>query len=184
MNFVAESKIIIDTVQWVFENLGCPELFDKVKIEYNNSFTRRMGDAEWYPKKGTGLIRFSTPLWPKATEEERKHTIVHEACHIVDGYLNGMWELPKHERHPHGPRWKRYMRLCGQSPKRTHKVDNSEFKRHYTRTKYRVACSCREHLIGPTRYRRMRKGTHSYTCKLCGGKLHPIGIENKAANTQ
>ena len=185
MDFSAESKKIVATVRWVCDTLKCPELFDKITIEWNSRFTRRMGDAEWKRVRGIvteeyGIVRFSRPLWPRADETQRNQTVIHEVCHIVKAYKYP--QLNPGRRNPHGREWKHLMRLCGITPKRTHKVDRTGLARHNTRTKYRVACKCRELLIGPTRYRRMKSGVSSYACQLCGGKIHPIGVENIAAN--
>ena len=46
MNFWEERQKVVDTVRWACDTLNVPELFDKIKIEWNNRFTRRMGDAE------------------------------------------------------------------------------------------------------------------------------------------
>ena len=172
MDYKAEGQKIIETVRWTCLTLGVPDLFNKIEIQWNSRFTRRLGDAEWKPLKNIGIVRFSVPLWPRATEEERKNNVIHEVCHVAANYIYKLREKPG-RRNPHGSEWKHLMRQCGRKPHRTHKIDRTGLKRTNTRTKYKVACKCRELLIGPTRYKRMKQGS-VYVCRLCGGKIHPI----------
>ena len=147
-----------------------PELFPKLQVEWNSRFTRRMGDAEWKKLKGTGIVRFSLPLWPRATPEERRNTVIHEVCHIVANYKYQLWRNPG-RRNPHGKEWAYCMRQCGQNPARCHKVDRTGLKRNHTRTKYKVHCDCKEWLIGPARMRRITRGTTDYQCPYCKTKV-------------
>lgn len=73
-----------------------PELEGFVKIQWNNRFSRVMGQAYVSEKLSVclnnikfnyhWLIKFSTKLWTCATEDERRETIIHEVAHIIQFY--------------------------------------------------------------------------------------------------
>ena len=159
-DFVSEGKLIADSIRSICSQLGVPELFAKIKVEWNGRFTCRMGDAEWNQLADTGLVRFSMPLWPRASVEERANTVAHEVCHIAVYYIYKLWEQ-------HGQKWKHLMRKCGHKGSRCHKVDRTGLRRNHTRTKYKVVCGCREWLVGVTRYRRIKAGIREYCCPYC-----------------
>ena len=60
---------------------GVPELSGRIRVFWNSRFIARMGDACWDQVRGVGLMRLSRPLWPKASDEERRETVIHETCH-------------------------------------------------------------------------------------------------------
>src|SRR5437879_3730633 len=97
---------------------GTPELSGRIRVVWSRRFVARMGDARWDRRRGAGIIRLSRPLWPKASDEERRETVIHEACHVIaDCRFGG--------RQGHGPRWRQMMGLCGyHEPTRCHNVDH------------------------------------------------------------
>jgi SprT protein len=101
-----------------------PELIPSITIEWNPRFTRRMGDASYSPITFRARVRLSVPLWPRASEQDRRETVVHEACHIIVKYKFG--PLVK----DHGVEWKQAMRNCGVEPLRLHSVDRTGLARH------------------------------------------------------
>lgn len=66
---------------------GVPTLVHKIDFEFNASFTSRLGDAKWDRKRKRGRIRLSTPLWERASEKDRYETVIHEACHVIVGFV-------------------------------------------------------------------------------------------------
>ena len=162
MDFVAEGKRMVETIRWTCNTLLVPELFAKITVEWNNRFTRKMGDANWKLNR----VRFSVPLWPRASEDERRTTVIHEVCHLVANYKYKLFEK-RGRRNPHGQEWKHLMKLCGIRPERCHNVDRTGLKRHNTRTKYKVYCECREWLVGPVRMKRMNSGARFYQGPHC-----------------
>ena len=131
-------------------------------VEFNNRFTRRMGDAsarknhEWRP---TLQIRLSRPLWARASEEERRETVIHEACHIIDYIING-------EMCGHGRLWKRLMWKCGIRAERCHEVDRSGLARK--RAKVAASCMCGAiSEIGAIRAKKIREQNAVYRCRKC-----------------
>ena len=75
---------------WVKEALSVFNLEEDLEIlvEWNNRFKSRMGDA-LYLRSGVGRIRLSTFLWPRATHEQRRITVIHEVCHLICRHLYG-----------------------------------------------------------------------------------------------
>jgi SprT protein len=141
---------------------GVPELLGKIRVVWNGRFISRMGDARWDPVRG-GLIRLSRPLWPKASAEERRETVVHEACHVIADYRYG-------GKQGHGPRWRKMMARCGYpAAERCHSVDNEAIRRRRERRRVEVLarCGCAEGVIlGPVQARRLRGGA-VYHCRRC-----------------
>ena len=81
--------------QWIrlaCDSNGVSELAQVIVVEWNPRFTRRLGDAGYSSTTYRARIRLSIPLWPRSTEEDRRETVVHEACHIIAFYNNwGQW---------------------------------------------------------------------------------------------
>ena len=149
-------------IKETFNLCGEPELYERIKVQWNSRFTRRMGDAIYYRRSGTGRVRFSPVLWDRATPEERRETVIHEACHIV-----------AEKNHPgasHGPVWKRYMRQAGAKGDRCHNVNRDGLRRKQKRVK--AYCSCRSWELTQNRATRMQKNRmRSYFCKECMGTI-------------
>jgi SprT protein len=146
---------------------GVPELSGRIGVVWSGRFIARMGDARWDRVRGAGLIRLSRPLWPKASEEERRETVIHEACHVIADYRYG-------GRQHHGPRWLRMMALCGYArPARCHSVDHEAIqqRRERRRVEVRARCGCAEGVIlGPVQARRLRAGA-AYRCRACSQRV-------------
>lgn len=163
--------------EWICHALKCTNTFNKlnIQVEFNNRFTCRMGDAS-FQKTATGhraIIRLSGPLWPRATQEQRRNTVIHEACHIIDAYLNGG------SGSPHGRNWKSLMRQCGISnPSACHNVDRTGLKRNTKN--YLARCGCRTHTIGKIRAKRIMSGEANYRCLKCNEKIRLINENRKS----
>ncbi len=142
---------------------GVPDLSARIGVLWSGRFIARMGDARWDKRRGAGLIRLSRPLWPKATDEERRETVIHEACHVIADYRFG-------GRQGHGPRWVEMMARCGFTrPQRCHSVDREAIqeRRERRRVEVRARCGCVDGVVlGPVQARRLRAGT-TYRCLKC-----------------
>ena len=103
----------------------------RIDFEFNLRFTRKLGDATYNHNKKRGLVRLSTPLWQRATEEQRRETVIHEACHVI--------VFSRRSTEKHGPKWCEAMLNCGISPERTHHVDRTGL---YHRQKRYIVSSC------------------------------------------
>jgi predicted SprT family Zn-dependent metalloprotease len=153
------------------DTCGCPEMKEKISFSFNGRFTSKMGDAIFYrsgPNAGWGRVRFSTPLWPRATEEKRDNTVIHEVCHVLADYIHG-------KRCKHGWQWKALMMKCGQKPERCHRVDTSGLRK----SNKKVSCGCREFEFGPIRYKKVLNG-HRYVCNHCKQPVRPTNGDKVA----
>lgn len=158
--------------------LGHPDLARNVRIEWNGRFTRRMGDAFYRKTPARGAsgpecrLRFSVPLWPRASAAERRETVVHEVAHLVTYH-----EARERRSRPqsHGPEWRRVMARAGYpNPSRCHQVDRTGLKR--TRRTVAVYCDCpAPTYVTPQLARRIRKG--SYRCTRCQTSLGAASLE-------
>lgn len=136
----ASMQQIKDWAAEAFAENGYPRLIYKVKFEYNERFSARMGDANWTRRR----IRLSGPLFDVASLEEQEITVKHEACHIVVAYDHWCDDDPFKKRpKAHGDEWKLAMLKCGLRPDRCHDVDTSQNKRNRQR-RYMVPCACPE----------------------------------------
>jgi SprT protein len=112
--------------EWIWFACGqneVEELAQTIIIEWNSRFTRRMADAFYCPATYRARIRLSIPLWPRASEEQRRETIIHEVCHCVVWYKHGLLVLA------HGGQWKQAMLRCGLEPVRCHSIDRTGLAR-------------------------------------------------------
>lgn len=141
--------------------LAIEDLDDEITVQWSNRFTAKMGLANCPEMR----IVLSKPLWPLASEADRRETVIHEVCHLVDWISN-----PR--ARSHGPSWQALMRRCGLEPRRCHDVPiPEEFRRKVERVSAR--CACRTVEISKQRVARMRKG-RIYTCMLCRTPLRVL----------
>jgi SprT protein len=158
--------------RWIFHaccSNSVPELAQVILVKWNPRFTRRMGDGHYNIAGYRATIRLSLPLWPRATEEDRKDTVIHETCHVIVGYMFG-WTVP-----PHGLQWQEAMKRCGLQPERLHSVDRTGLARRQRRfiildcpnsgIEKKCRCTVRE-------YNELRRGVE-FSCRNCG--LHLDG---------
>lgn len=144
-----------------------PELKHKIDFEFNGRFTRRLGDAIYNRRKGRGFIRLSAPLWPRATEEERRETVIHEACHVVVGYKYQNQKVVD----AHGGEWRSAMNLCGLEPLRTHRVDRTGIARRQT---VWLVTACPKSppdnkcIVNNNTFKQVLKQNQCLHCVLCG----------------
>lgn len=159
--------------RWALETLrllGHPSLADVLAIEWNPRFTSRLGDACYDPKGRKTRVRFSIPLWPRASEADRYQTVVHEISHLVTNHeaaLDGRMRPSSH-----GSEWQAVMRRAGVSPDRCHAVDTSDLKK--SRRTASASCACTVHAVTPAMVRRLRGGKQ-YTCRSCKQLLRAGG---------
>jgi len=138
---------------------GSGERADYITVTWERRFTRRLGEASHAQQR----IRFSAPLWARATVEERLQVVVHETCHLIARHI-----APGDR--PHGRVWQTCMRACGRPAERTHHIDRTGL----ARTQARVAayCGCGERPLSQIRARRIARGQSQYTCLTCRQPVH------------
>lgn len=137
---------------------GCEDFADVIRWHWNGRFTRRMGDAN--PR--TNVIRLSRPLFPRASPEEQRETVIHEACHLISIHKHGA------KGTGHGRLWKLCMMLAGGKGDRCHKVDRTGLKRTRRSQSVPARCGCGTITsLTPHRAARLRNGTAIYRCRRC-----------------
>lgn len=132
---------------------------DKVSVQFMGNFTSRMGDAHY----GKMRVRFSLPLFLRASNKDQEDTVVHEMCHIIAAHKYGV------RIKPHGKEWKLCMVNAGYAPTRCHSVDRTGLAK--TRKTMKTQCGCRTHMVTPNMYRKISAG-QSRICRICKGRLH------------
>ncbi len=168
MPTIVRDPNILDTVSSVLRTLGHDDL--NIRVEWNGRFTRRMGDAQYKAASDTGTIRLSVPLWPRATTEQQRNTIIHEVCHVVNdrvAYKKSVETGRRMRASAHGYAWQTLMLRCGLTPRRCHDVDRTGL------TAYTGKCKCGTHGIGHRVYRKIQNGAQ-YRCRKCGEKIEII----------
>jgi predicted SprT family Zn-dependent metalloprotease len=145
-------KIIRD----VCEKCGCPEIEDEIRLEWSNRLTSSMGvSIKKAPVKGF-TIRLSVKLFSRASHEEQINTVAHEACHVIDGIVNG-W------RAPHGETWEGFMRQAGYSSERCHTVSNAGLVKRFV---YECVTCCKEFELSTRMHNSIVRGSVRY-CRKC-----------------
>ncbi len=140
------------------------EILESLSVEWNERFTSRLGSARsiWVTKNFH--LRFSVPLWPRATPTERRETVIHEVCHLV-AQKRAWARVVKIQ--PHGPEWERLMWQCGVEPTRTHNVSNEGLT---TRRRVEVRCKCGVISVTPYIAGRIAAGA-TFQCRKCKTKI-------------
>ena len=149
-----------------------PELAQAVLVEWNGRFTKRLGDAAYNSITYRAKVRLSIPLWPRASDQDRRETVIHEACHLVAFYKHGVVAAQ------HGSEWKEAMKNCGIRPLRLHSVDRTGLARRHRQfvlldcpnqgVERKCRCTARE-------FNMLQRGVEMW-CRNCG--LH---LDQKSA---
>lgn len=154
--------------KWIKETLqifGLENLESKLVVLYKSSFTRRMGDASRNISAGTYTVRFSIPLWAFATDLQRKETVVHEMCHIID-MIHGTYN----SKEAHGYSWSQLMIKCGFRPNRCMSIKRpDELKRNVKR--FEATCLCMTHKLTSQMRTKMLAGLKHYRCLKCNTRV-------------
>ena len=177
-----EDRQIREWIRFACERNDAEVLAQVIQVEWNRRFTRRLGDGMYSLVSYRARIRLSVPLWSRASDEDKRETVVHEACHCIVGFKQG------YVRRPHGPEWKQAMRNCGVEPLRLHTVDRTGLTRRQRRfalldcPNRGVGHKCR---ITVRQFNMLKRGTEFY-CKRCGihvTKSSPVE-EDRATKVQ
>ncbi len=156
--------------EWIWfacQRNDAEELAQAIIVEWNPRFTRRLGDGVYSPVTFRARIRLSLPLWPRASEKERRETVIHETCHCIVGYKHGVVAF-------HGQEWKEAMKNCGVEPLRNHTGDRTGLAR---RRRLFILLDCpnegleRKCRIRSKEFNLVQKGMW-YCCKVCGLHLN------------
>lgn len=137
------------------------ELHKQITFVFGERQTRSAGLA-WYATK---RISFSSPLWERMTEEEKKQIAIHETCHIIS------YEKYGNEGKGHGQQWQQCMKKAQVRPLRCHTIDRTGLRTR--QIKYAVTCACTTAWV--SRYRAEQCKESLLTCKRCKTKVTLTG---------
>jgi len=139
--------------------------FEKPSIKYTKRGTTA-GTASYRNWE----INLNSVLLIENLEEMLRRTVPHELAHLIAYTVSRKYPYEKRIK-PHGHEWQSVMRILGLDPSRCHNYDttNSRVRRQF---RYRYQCGCSDGcLAGPGVHKKIQRGTMTYTCKLCRGKL-------------
>ena len=158
-----------ELVNETLRQLRCSDLVDKITVYFYDRFRSSGGDANYTKRR----IRLSSRIFPHKTVEQRRQSIIHEACHIVVRHLYG------YGAKPHGWQWKNCMISMGLEPERCHDIDVYALgisKRRQRKPKEVAQCYCADGCrVGPIVAKRIRQGL-KYRCGKCGATLKLGGM--------
>lgn len=116
-------------------------------------------------QRGLAEIRYNPWIFAKYWEENLLGTVPHEVAHFVVHQTCGRRRV-----RPHGREWLAWMAFFDADPAVTFDLDLSGIPRRRQRT-HAYRCDCREHALSATRHHRVLRGTGTYLCRYCNGRL-------------
>ena len=161
MNSVEDRHRIREWIRFACEKNDAEELAQAIIVEFNPRFRRRMGDACYSVYSYRARIRLSTPLWARASTEDRRETVIHETCHVIVKYRFDPF-VPDH-----GVQWQTAMRNCGVEPLRFHRIDRTGLYRPHRQF---VVLDCPRETkcrISVRQFNLVQSGTE-FQCSKCG----------------
>jgi predicted SprT family Zn-dependent metalloprotease len=167
---------------WTCQTLGVPHFVEMIDVDVNNRLkvTLATASSPFVDGKRTYLLSINQELWRRANDEEKRKTLIHEICHLVEFYLHGRVQNIKKG---HGPIWDNYMRMCGLDPKseRFHNLECSDLRRK--QHKWAAKCPCGSiKTVKTTKARRIMAGKR-YRCVRCRGLVEVImGEQNEGCS--
>lgn len=102
-----------------------------ISFNFSNKLFVSFGIAK-YPN----TIEISKVIWNKASEKQKRNTVMHEACHIIAWFKYGT------NIKGHGKEWKECMMRCNLKPEVYHKIGVYEFREGKKRYSHIAKCSC------------------------------------------
>lgn len=162
----ANAEQIHDWIGFACDQNGVSYLACHIRVRWNRRFTRRFADASYRTCPLRGRIRISPMIWARATPEQRRETVIHEACHVVSYHQHGPTIKP------HGMEWRQAMLACNVEPVATHNIDltgiNSFFVRECPKE---VRCH-----VSRRDFAGLRRGQLLH-CTICGMRVDDKAIE-------
>jgi SprT protein len=112
-------------------------------------------------------------IWERATLEQRRETIIHEACHIVAYHLHGL------AIKPHGTEWKLAIAKCGIEPVVTHNIDLAGINFFHVREcKKQDRCH-----VSRQDFAALKRGVLLH-CTICEMRVNDVAIETTASSQE
>ncbi len=121
------------------------------------------------------VIRYNPWLFARYFDSSLVTTVPHEVSHYIVDVIYGM-----NATRPHGPEWRRVMRLLGAEPDVRGDFDMAGIPSRRQR-RFLYACQCRRHRLSTVRHNRAQKQCMIYLCKYCHATLVYTGDEAGAS---
>jgi len=154
-----------------------PKLEPWLRIEWAPRFTAKLGEARLRIYHHEARVRFSLPLWPRASAEWRDNVVAHELAHLIVYWRKVRGDYGRRRIMPHGPEWQDVMRAMGYVPRTTHSVDTTGLTRrrrgtvwcHRCRSDHEVRPKVLSHVQGRERWLDENPGEEpgGYCCDAC-----------------
>jgi len=151
-------------IRFACECNGRSDIAGRIRLEWSNRLTSSMGNASKKAINDYYVIRLSIKLFARASDEERRQTVIHEACHVIDGIVNNT-------RMSHGSGWATCMRRADSNPERCHTVSNAGLVKRFV---YTCSDGCVEHAVSARMHNSIRRGKNRVCCK-CRARLEYAG---------
>jgi predicted SprT family Zn-dependent metalloprotease len=133
-----------------------------VQIKWSKRMTRCAGIAR--PTLGEhGTITLSSHLFAKATPEQQRKVIIHEACHIIVERWNVKHKNPSAY---HGRGWQLAMMACGLPPEIYHDISVAGVAKGAY-----ITCACHREWARPSLVSRILRGSGLFRCVKCHTEL-------------
>jgi len=164
----AQTEQIHEWIEFALERNDVGYLSNMIRVRWNKRFITKFADAGYGACPPRGRIRISPRIWERATQEQRRETVVHEACHIIAYHLHGL------AIKPHGIEWQQAMANCGAEPVRCHNIPligiNHFHVRECPKTK---ADRC---IVSRRDFTALKRGGMLW-CSICGMRVNDEAIE-------
>lgn len=155
------------------------ELINKASSSYNINnifipeikFTKRgkcAGCVSYV--NGEVFFNFNMVLLRENFNDFLSQTVPHEVSHFIVYLLFGHQYTKGGKRIIHGKDWKNVMSFFGCSSERCHSYNTSKSSVRKLKT-FKYKCGCSTHILTSIRHNRIKKGTSSYCCSVCGERL-------------
>jgi SprT protein len=152
-------------IQFACDCNGCSELAGTVQLCWSNRMTSSMGIAAYNARKDEFTIKLSGPLFARATDEQKRQTVIHEACHIIEAYLgryDGWDGRVRYAKMTHGPGWAKCMRAADCDAERYHQVNNAGLTKRY---EYECPNGCHTFRLTARKHKESQMGRYRLCCK-------------------
>lgn len=129
-------------------------------------FFNKSTDAGYVKTFEGNIVYLNLDLFSKYPKQYLYEIIPHEVAHIVADKIDKKTQNNK----PHGETWQYVMSyVFGLFPHRCHSMDTEGIGR--AQKKFVYICSCKKHLIGLLRHKKIQQGVKKYICKKCKKEL-------------
>jgi len=161
---------IHDWIEFALDRNEVSYLSNMIRVRWNKRFIRKFAEAAYGANPIRGIIRISPVIWERASEADRRETIIHETCHIAAFHLNQGKAIT-----PHGVEWRQAMAKCDVEPVRCHNISLIGINRFHVRECPKPKDDrC---YVSRLVFREMKRDGTMLHCTICGMRVESEHIE-------